>query len=272
MSIYIYLSSNPRSQDSAKLQLKEKPFSTYTSSLHVSSLSMKSSLTLLTRNRSTATLRSRNDPDIPANLPTEAHGFPLQAGESPLGSYTDAIGNPTPLEADFCGTFMDSLGRRSPTPRSSSLSCSWSEHSPTVSECATWISRQQRQVPALHWKATMGTFERLGGEEWQAPPEATQPPPSSHPWSAYREHFAFFRFVSPSSGSALGAGSSGSSQPRGGLFVLRLSGPALRQWSRLWGLGPTAHVSSCHTLVTLDCQDDRQKLPLSLSALLCPSP
>lgn len=255
MSIYIYLSSNPRSQDSAKLQLKEKPFSTYTSSLHVSSLSIKSSLTLLIRSRSTATLSSRNDPYIPANLPTEAHGFPLQGGESPLGSYTDATGNPTPLEEDFCGTFMDPLGRRSPTPRSSSLSCSWSEHSPTVSECATWTSRQQRQVPALHWKATVGPFERLGGEEeWQAPPAATQPPPSSHPWSAYRKHFTFFRFVPPSSGSALGAGSSGSSQPLGAcLFCDSAAPPSGSRRGLVCGFSPSAHVSSCHTLVTLDC-------------------
>lgn len=271
MSIYIYLSSNPRSQDSAKLQLKEKPFPTYTSSLQVSSLSMKSSLTLLIRNRSTATLSSRNDPDIPANLPTEAHGFPLQGGESPLGSYTDVTGNPTPLEADFCGTFMDSLGRRSPTPRSSSLSCSWSEHSPTVSECATWIARQQRQVPALHWKATMGTFEHLGEEEWQAPPAATQPPPSSHPWSAYRKHFTFFRFVPPSSGSALGAGSSGSSQPLGACLFCDSEAPP--SGSR-HGLEALDLLRMCRSvmLVTLDCQDDRQKLPLRLSALLSPNP
>lgn len=32
----------------------------------------------------------------------------------------------------------------------------------------------------------------------------------------------------------------------GGLFVLRLRGPALRQSSRLRGFRPTAHVSSCH--------------------------
>lgn len=166
----------------------------------------KSSLPLLIRNRSTATLRSWIDPDIPANLPKEAYSFPLQGGESRLSSYTDTPGNPTPLEADFSGTFMDPLGYRSPTPCSSGLSCFWSDHSPTVSECATWIGRQQRRVPVLHWKATMGTSEPPGEEEWQAAPEATQPPPSSQPWSAYRKHFTFFRFVPPSSGSALGAG------------------------------------------------------------------
>lgn len=34
-----------------------------------------------------------------------------------------------------------------------------SEHSPTVLECATWTGRQQRRVPALRPKTTMGTAE-----------------------------------------------------------------------------------------------------------------
>lgn len=103
-----------------------------------------------------------------------------------------------------------------------------SEHSPTVPECATWTGRQRRRLPARRPKATRGTAEPPE-EKGQAAPEATQPPPSSQPGSAGRQHFTFFRLVPPSSGSAgrggaggvgAGVGSSGSSHPR----VVRLFG------------------------------------------------
>lgn len=76
----------------------------------------ESSLTLLITNRSITTLRFGNDPGITANLPTEVCGFPLQVGESTLTKDTNAPGSPTPLEAYFGGTFLDPMGRRSPTP------------------------------------------------------------------------------------------------------------------------------------------------------------
>lgn len=85
----------------------------------------KFSRTRLLRNRSTTLLCFWSGSDIPGNLPTEVHGFPLQESGSPLTRHTDAPGNSTPLEADFWGTFMDPLGRRSPTPLFLQASCFW---------------------------------------------------------------------------------------------------------------------------------------------------
>lgn len=212
--IYISFLSNPGTLDSVK-HLKDKQLSVCTSSLHLKS-GTESSVFLI-RSRSTTPFCCWSGPYIPASLITEVRGFPLQGGGSQLASHTDHSSNPTPFEETFAEPSWTPWA--AVAPPLAPLGSDVSEYSPTVSECAIWTGRQQLRLPVPHWKTTVVTGELPEAEEWQATPEATQPPPSSQPWSAYRKHFTLFRFVPPSSGSALRAGLSGSWKRRGACLL-----------------------------------------------------
>lgn len=187
------------------------------------------------RSRSTTPVCCWSGPDIPASL-ISARLSPPAGGGTQLASHTDHPGNPTPFEETFAEPSWTPWA--AVAPPLAPLGSDASEYSPTVLECAIWTGRQQLRVPVPHWKATVVTAELPEAEERQVTPEATQPPPSSQPWSAYRKHFTLFRFVPPSSGSPLGAGLSGSWKRRGACLLCDVAAPpsdshrcAVRLWT-----------------------------------------